>query len=447
MVSLCDCLLIAGCTTLSREIQKNANLPTDSYPAAIAANPELQKTPIINLKQYKSVQSRPNQRSDVAIALAASGGGYRAANLTLGVLMGLEQIHSAKLKGNLLQEVDYISTVSGSGFGVGYYFDKLYHYLQNSHGNGVFSLNATVNNMLTEKTENPLRTDLAEDLFFGKQRGLKLEKKLNDAIFSTTKGDLTFDDIFVPVGSQEPVKLPFWAINSTVFQNAAIFPFTPDILARYKVTGYFHDGLRYYVQEDFNNPWYISVMPVSVGVTASASVPFVTPATTLITKGCKKQCYLQMFDGGLSDNLGVYTALSLLLQDHSKTKVLIILDAYKGNAQPYSAKLLPPGGFSLLWRVATVSTDANRAHILPNAKFVARGLLCEKGAKNVIVVYLSLQGYPRAQKIGTKLVMSAENQKYLIKVGQELILHDEVLKRFITELENNNLRFGRCQKG
>jgi hypothetical protein len=125
---------------------------------------------------------------------------------------------------------------------------------------------------------------------------------------------------------------------------------------------------------------------------------------------------------------------------------LIIVDAYKGNTQPYSEQLLAPGSLPLLWRIATVGTDSNREHIKPNVRFITRGVLCENGAKNVIVIYLDLAHYPAARKIGTQLTMSPAKQKLLIKIGQEMVANDVSLQKFLTQLNDGELTFGRCQK-
>jgi hypothetical protein len=56
----------------------------------------------VNLARYKSVQTRPGQNPDVAVAVAISGGGERAANYGVGVLLGLEAMHA-------LKEIDYLA--------------------------------------------------------------------------------------------------------------------------------------------------------------------------------------------------------------------------------------------------------------------------------------------------------------------------------------------------
>ena len=87
--------------------------------------------PTVDLKEYANVQSRPGQRSDVAVAVAISGGGMRAANFAAGVLKALEATEvrgAGGGKSNLLREVDYFSTVSGGGLAAGSYITHLKEY-------------------------------------------------------------------------------------------------------------------------------------------------------------------------------------------------------------------------------------------------------------------------------------------------------------------------------
>ena len=444
------CLLLAGCTTISRKIQTAANTTGSGYPAAQAREAELERPLFVSLSAYKSVQTRAHQRGDIAIAVAASGGGYRAANLTLGVLLGLEKMHGRGLKGNLLQEVDYFSSVSGGGFGVGYYLTQLHNHIDNQNDIVNFSLQQNVDAMLKQDgvVQNPLRADLTEYLFFGSDRGLELEKKINASLLTTNQGGLKLGDIFVPAHANQNVQLPYWTTNATIYQNAATLPFTPDVLTRYQVTGFYHDNTRYNLLGQFNQSRYAYDIPVAVGVTASASVPFALPTTTLLSNGCVTgQCTLQLLDGGLSDNLGVYTALSMLMQDKAKIKILLIIDAYKGSSQPYSKKMTPPESVSLFLRVVTASTDANRAHIKPNINLVARDLLCGRGTSNVVVVYLDLSHYPQAKKIGTRLSLSSSQQKLLLDIGQELIANNADIKSLLTQLNQGQVALGQCEQG
>lgn len=437
------CLIITACTTITQEIQHIGNDSLSHYPAAKALDLGLEKPPTVNLSRYRSVHTR-RKEDGVTIAFAASGGGYRAANFTLGVLLGLEKLHSPQLSNNLLQEIDYFSTVSGGGFGVGYYLTQLHNH------QGVqkpFSLEKSVRMMLAndKKEVNPLRQDLTPYLFFGEQRGLALEKKINETLLATPEGGLILGDIFVPAQSAQNVQMPYWVTNAMIFQNAAMFPFSPDVLARYRVTDFFHNGQRYQVLGDVTRPYYAYNVPLAVGLTASASVPFALPVTTLISDGCEEgQCYLQLLDGGMADNLGIYTALAFLLQDKSKIKILVIADASRSGSEPYSRLSIPPKNMVLLWRVLTASVDANRERIKPSIHLVARDLLCDSGASHVIVIYLDLSQYKGAQQIGTELNMTENAQRFLLQIGQNAVLKNETIQTFLTQITQGHLTLGEC---
>ena len=439
------CFLVASCSSVTRQLQRVVGTSNADYLAARSSNPELEKPLLVRLDRYKSVHTRHNQVKDLAIALAASGGGYRAANFTLGVLLGLEKLRAQN--SNLLQQVDYYSSVSGGGFGVGYYLTQFHNYLIKNKNPDLFSLNNSVNAMLKHDS-NLLAQDLTPYLFFGKNRGLGLEQQLNNTLLATPEGGLMLRDIFVPVDSPNSVRLPYWVPNSTIFQNAAGFPFTPDVLKGYRVTYFFHKTIPYRLGGSFSDPDYAYTVPVSVGVTASATVPFALPPVTLRSDGCvdSSSCYLQLYDGGLTDNLGVYTALSLLLQDRNKIKVLIIVDASRASSEPYSQSLAPPSNVALLWRLASVGTDSNRERIKPNINFVARDLLCDNGARNVIVVYLDLSRYPAARRIGTQLTIDPDSQKFLIHIGQEIVMKNPVIQKLVTELQAKKISLGQCPR-
>ncbi|WED43535.1 hypothetical protein [Legionella cardiaca] len=66
------------------------------------------------------------------------------------------------------------------------------------------------------------------------------------------EGELVESNIFIPANSRGPVQLPYWITNSTVYQNAAIFPFAPDVLAAYRVRG-FHLHRSKITIESWNN--------------------------------------------------------------------------------------------------------------------------------------------------------------------------------------------------
>lgn len=441
-------LSLTACATLTHEAaqtvvsQLQAEAKNPNYPAAKSHSALLISSPPgVDLSQYQSVENRPHQRPDIAIAIAASGGGYRAANLTAGVLMGLEQITDPNLQGNLLEEVDYFSTVSGGGFGVGYYIASLKDFIQTHGQNSPFAAQFSfVNTMHNVPDNNPLDTDYTGELFFADDRGQQIEQSFADNILRTKTGTLKLNDIFIP-RSHNPseVQLPYWVTNSTIYQNAALFPFTPDVLQKYGINRYEYNHKFYAVRD-------VGSMPVAIGMASSSSFPFALTPTTLGSNQCgfTQNCYLQLLDGGLSDNLGVYTALDLLRQDPAKTKILIVIDAYAGEDQPFSKEAAPPAGTTLFWRIMGIGTDASRQLVKRNINTMARDELCLNKTKNVLVIYLDLENYTRAREISTGLFITRKQQKLLLNIGQSLVANNPQFNQLLKPLLDGNTHIGQC---
>ncbi len=327
---------------------------------------------MVKLDSYESVQRRPGQRRDVAVAVAISGGGMRAANFASGVLMALETIEvrgAGGTRSNLLREVDYFSTVSGGGMAAGSYMVELLDYLQkhpeDPSGAG-FSFAAAAEDAdgsegwrksLSRNYQSSLAGSLVNPLMLGSlDRGDILENRLDAQVLGRPAGrSLTLRDVFVPRGGGVP-RVPYWVTNATVYENGAIFPFTPDMMSRYSVSGYKHRLRRF----DLDDPY---DMPLAVGLKASASFPAAIPPTTLQSTRDPRHPRLHLMDGGLADNLGFITALRLLHQDKAPVKILIVIDAYNGRMEPFSKTVSPPGLVLSVLRTTSISLDSAHQHV------------------------------------------------------------------------------------
>lgn len=357
----------------SFHVSPTANLP--NYPM----QPVISE-PVVQLSRYKNVQERPGQNPQLALAVAISGGGHRAGNLGLGALAALEDVQIGDRHYNVLREVDYFSTISGGSLAAAAYLSCLYDYMEITGSPQGYSLRQALAGGETEVQSDtwPLydpewrqyaqhnyhkylfqglitflsfgsidRGDFLERAFDQKVLGrewrgkrLKAEKKtLEDAT-------LTLGDVFIRPTSQRPVRLPYWFANATVFENGAIFPFTPDILEQYRVIGYSHNLETVHLNP--SDPDYDSV-PLSVGLKASATFPVAVPATTLSSDYDPNNPYLHLYDGGMSDNTGVITAIRLLVQDPAPRKVLLVIDAFNGSQHPFSVKSTSPTIPQFLW--------------------------------------------------------------------------------------------------
>lgn len=188
-----------------------------------------------------------------------------------------------------------------------------------------------------------------------KNRGDVLEGRLDEYVLGRhDERSLTLGDVFAKRGVTPT--LPYWVMNGTVYENGAIFPFTPDVLREYKITGYKHRMASCKLERAED-------MPLSVGLKTSASFPVAIPPTTMRSSRDAKNPQLHLMDGGVADNLGVITALRLLRQDRAKHKVLIIIDAYNGLVEPYSKNGIRPGVLLTALRTTSISLDSSHQRV------------------------------------------------------------------------------------
>lgn len=396
--------------------------------------------PVVQLDRYKSVQKRSDQREHVAVAVAISGGGHRAGNFAAGVLTGLESIEVDGKPFNLLREVDYFSTVSGGGFAAGSYITALHDHLASKHPASAFSFTTALADDVAAPGISPrrslqlnyhgqlirgiLRLGALTDI----DRGDMLESRLDGTVLGRDRRDsgksLTLGDVFVPQTSSCEPRLPYWVANATVYENGAIFPFTPDILETYGITKYNHQ----LGEKDLTNNWY--ALPLAVGMKASASFPGAIPATTLESRiDHPRNPYVHLFDGGMADNLGIITALRLLEADPAPRKVLLVIDSYPGTTEPFSKRSGSPIVPQILSRSMVLSLDSARSRRNDLVRRIAAGT---NGTNGVDVVYFDfetlldspgkgLKDYQDARKVRTSLHVKPEVQEQLLEQGRSAV--------------------------
>jgi hypothetical protein len=237
----------------------------------------------IDLSQYKSPQMRVSgQDPNTAFAIAISGGGHRATNFGTGVLIELEKITNATAgKSNALNEIDYFSTVSGGGLAAAAYISSLHDHIffnpdndqnipkysfadiilngdHSSHQDHASSPYCVSDPMLKDHLSHGYHKDLLDGLFAwtGATRGEFLERAFDNEILGrrwrkakllnshgklTRTPSLTLGDVFISrTEIDRSVTVPYWITNATVYENGSIFPFTPDFLKLYMISGYMH---------------------------------------------------------------------------------------------------------------------------------------------------------------------------------------------------------------
>jgi len=357
----------------------------------------LNDAPRIDLERYgrQSERDKNHQKlTDTAIMVAASGGGQRAAAFTMGVLYELQYLladqNNERL--NVLNEVDYFSTVSGGGWATGAY----------------------LTNMLQHKTNNPdVPYTLDRNKLDNIKSGIrKLEMGLGstclvekvDRNFTSIDGkSVTFGSIFVSRG--ESPKVPYLFSNATIDSNHSPFVFTDAYVEKYHVNSFSYCGkigfsngevTKSFSSSSINGD--ISKLPISVAIGASSSVPGFRH-TKVKTDMCNNQGYdgtficrhgldnMSLFDGGVYDNLGYKTGLEILANSPEKKKVLIVIDANADTLLPLDKERDSDLGISL--RAAKMSTlSANAETARKYLEFVADSM----GIKVVVLKFSDVAG-------------------------------------------------------
>ncbi len=423
--------------------------------------------PIMELSNYRSVQERQNQNPEIAVAMAISGGGHRAANFAIGVLLSLESFTSDGSTNNILNEIDYFSTVSGGGFAAGAYISSLYDH--NQSGSKIpFSLYEALHankNRLLINLERDYQSILLASGFnpqtFGhKDSGDVVEKMFDDyllgAKYRKNNYSLTLKDIFPPAPSQrsevsgqrsevdgqsaevgdqrskvsdkgQKTKdrgpfLPQWFANSTVYENGARFIFTPDVIRKYHIKEITHRMKQVKLNDDCGN------MPLAVAIKSSASFPVAVPATTFTCANPSDPLndYLHLMDGGLIDNLGVRSAFDALQHDKAPRRILMVVDAYKGTSHPLSKHQTSPCGPQAAFRITKIALDSDHTLLKRNVLLKA-AQSTTNGRTPIEVIFLSFED------------LRPENHKKIENIQKELdairkAKTDAILRRIQREI-------------
>jgi predicted acylesterase/phospholipase RssA len=226
-------------------------------------------TAVATVRSPASSTDAPDVRPDgVFVGLALSGGGSRSANFSAACMFQLERL-------GLLQDVDYISSVSGGSLTAAYYCVARNMYwspgvvqyrLTRSFATDVIVQSVLPWNTLTLWFTDWDRSDLLADSF-------------NRVLFSRFGTPLTFGDL--------RRDRPRLLINATDLQSGRRFVFSHETF------------------DQLNSD--LSSYPLGNAVAASSAVPVLLHHVTLRDFSTKFKQYRHLIDGGVSDNLGVQT--------------------------------------------------------------------------------------------------------------------------------------------
>ena len=262
-----------------------------------------------------SERGHPDQAEDLTMIMAFSGGGTRAAAYSYGVLEALRdiEINWEGQQRKLLHEIDSISSVSGGSFTAAYYGlfgERIFEDFEEKF------LKANVQGHLTSSFLNPFTWFTTGSEYYGRS---DYAAKYYDEILFEGK---TFGDM------QKRTDTPLIQINATEVSSSTQFTFL--------------QGMFDLLCSD------LSAFPVSRAVAASSAVPVLFSSITLNNRAgtcgyeigatalealndpepfsrrrhllekyvryldSETNPYLHLYDGGLTDNLGIRPGLNRL---------------------------------------------------------------------------------------------------------------------------------------
>jgi len=301
------------------------------------------------------------------VCLLFSGGGTRAAALSYGVM---ESLRNTRIRVNgeeksLLDEVDCISSVSGGSFTAAYYGlfrERLFDDFK------VKFLERNIQGALAARLFNPVnwfrlaspyfsRIDMAAEFYdsdiFQAASFKRFQKKGRPFVIlnATNIGsDRRFDftqEYFDVLGS----RLDLYKVSRAVAASSA-FPYllTPISLKKYPLA----DG--------YTSPWwYKDALTPEYWTTERYNA-----AKNLRVYLDKRNSYIHLMDGGLSDNIGARAILDAYDRGFIRTRinqgsiqqlVLIVVNARTQSEDQLSRKESPPGFFTVAEKTATVAMD------------------------------------------------------------------------------------------
>ncbi len=352
-----------------------------------------------------------NETGDIVVILSLSGGGKRAAAFSYGVLLGLEKIElefPSGRKTNLLQEVNFISAVSGGATMAAFY---------------------TLNKSSPERFHR-----FTEFLYDDSELALTLRSIYPSNWFTSSAvieakyfRDILFDN---STFSDLP-KWPFLVIGATDLTRGMQFNFTE---AQFRCIG--SDIGKY---------------PLSYAVAASAAYPIFfgtiplknfnyPPDSSAMSLNREKGRFVNLSDGGLVDNLAIRPYLQLLEKGFlignpqgkprklSKGLIYIRVDGSAPLTPQFEHSSQSPGLLSRLERAFGVALEQQVQGSLSNLVVRYTDLLDQWGVQYVLFrVGLKEEDVPKEIKerpgfIPTRWTLSDEDIRLLVDAGQKMIL-------------------------
>lgn len=383
------------------------------------------------------------------IALAFSGGGYRAASFSLGVLTYLELVKINNT--NLLNCVYVLSTVSGGTVTGIRYTQGI------KRGESLQAIYDALYSMMSEKDLVGLALErLTSDKGWNKER----VKSLISAVADVYNGHLFNEGLFGAVMSEEnPIHLKHISFNATEFANAQQFRFQwSEKLIKPKtgepergIIGNYYYDIPFEVAKDIRLGDILAASSCFPGGFEPINFPtdFVFPATTDWKQFQSGDAYpVGLMDGGIVDNQGIVPLLLAETRikrnlvdagedtspDHALDLLIVsdvtspYMDDYKASVQkPLNWwRRLTPAGIYVLNTVVLLLSAFSVYYFLKHGKYFWSTVLTIIGTLAVVLFLLGrlLVSLPRKFKVpGAFLKPLGKLLRLRLQVYENLIVN------------------------
>jgi NTE family protein len=318
-------------------------------------NTKLTETaPTWSQASFEIKEGRTKLHGNVLVLLALSGGGSRAAYFSARAMFALERVPGPEgTTVNVLREVDLISSVSGGSLAAAYYVSSFdpddpsmpvgrriwnertvtdllgRNYIARWVGNWFWPMNVAKFWLTAYDRTDIMAQTFADNLFDSTATGIDLRlRDLNPArpnlVLNATIGSRSYGDLDPPSAKMFGTVFTFTLEDFATRLNSDITDY--EIARAVMASATFPAAFNYMTLADLHDP---PNCPNHGGV-----------------------CYVHIFDGGNSDNLGLLSIKRVLLSNHGKMIreydriVVVFVDAYRRSlgADPSSAN--PRGAFS-----------------------------------------------------------------------------------------------------
>lgn len=399
--------------------------------------------------------AKTDHNDDLSIIVSFSGGGTRAAALSYGVLKGLRDTY-IPVNGKsvrMLDEIDYISSVSGGSFTSAYY---------GLYGDGIFE----------SFEEAFLLRDVEQYLFWGLANPIEWFRKggrtemairhYNDNIFhGATFADMNPENgpliIINASGLSNGVRFSFLQEYFNIFcSDMSDFPVAKAVAASSAVPIVFLPVvLEKYSECDTTEPEWLAVAKKKAENDVLLNET-VSGIESLRKKGERR--YLHLIDGGITDNLGLLAMLDIIaltggsqqtLRKLNKKppKHLIVIsvnsstepqpDMDLSNKEPSIGETIDSMSNIQLHRYNTTTLELMKKSL---KKWADEASTPEHTIKPYFI-RIGLKGIQEKKmqtifnKIPTSFALSKETVDQLVKGGHNLLLKDPEFQRLILDLK------------